>query len=397
MCSTSKPNQKFILGNYVDFAESLQIEFKEFYLKLDVSAFLNPEEIKHMVLTGELCRGFDEMIFYNLKQYITGYLPKYISSYTNTEDIPEGHFYIGINDFGEITGIPLIEELDESILRSFLENIKPLLCSSLKETNDKNIDILIDSIKIEIIKVEAHTLLLEDDTKRELEEYNYKRNEFKRIYKDYVIKHSSWVEQMLNYATKLTEYVTDRKLRNDIADYILNSPDYKSVVEFGKMNIFTLDGLKLEKTCDKSDLDTIIELLKSSTKIPLYDSIRLAEIKLDSKHVLYWVMIYKDYMTQVIRQQRPTKPFDAFFNEDMFYNNMLRFISKMRYKFLTNSGSKKPKNIEDSPVSQKLNYYVIKFIIPSNVGYEIFYTNLNSEQKWIKKVRGYMCGNVACI
>jgi len=263
------------------------------------------------------------------------------------------------------------------------------LCSSLKETNDKNIDTLIDSIKIEIIKVEAHTLLLEDDTKRELEEYNYKRNEFKRIYKDYVIKHSSWVEQMLNYATKLTEYVTDRKLRNDIADYILNSPDYKSVVEFGKMNVFTIDGLKLEQTCDKSDLDTIIELLKSSTKIPLYDSIRLAEIKLDSKHVLYWVMIYKDYMTQVIRQQRPTKPFDAFFNEDMFYNNMLRFISKMRYKFL--------KNLEDSPGSKKPNYYVIKFIIPANVGYEIFYTNLNSEQKWIKKVRGYMCGNVACI
>jgi hypothetical protein len=372
-------SKNYILGNYTDFDEDLQNEFKEFYLKLDISSFLTFEEIKHMVLSGELCRGFDEIIFCNLKQYINVYLPKYISAFCNTEEISEGHFYIGINDFGEITGIPFTEELDESVIRSFLELTKPFLSSS----NDNIINQLIDSIKIEIIKLDFNPLLLEDECKNDLDTYNYKRNEFKKAYKDYILKHTSWVEEMLNYASKLVEYVTDKKLRNDIANFIINSDDYKNINVTNMIIATAIDGTKYERHCEKSDLDNIISILKSEENIEIYDSVKLTEIKLNPKHILYWVMIYKDYMTQIIRQRRPIKPCDNVYNEELFYNNMLRFISKMRYKFL----DKNP----------KLNYYVIKFIIPGNFRNEIFYTNLNSELRWIKKVRGYIAGNVGCI
>lgn len=374
--------RNYVLGNYVDFSEDLQNEFKEFYLKLDISSFLTFEEIKHMVVSGEICRGFNEIIFCNLKQYINTYLPKYISAFTNTEEISEGHFYIGINDFGEITGIPFLGELDTDVIRSFLEYTKPFLSSS---KGDSTIDDILDSISIEIIKVESNVLLLEDECKNELDEYNYKRNEFKKVYKDYILKHTAWVEEMLSYASKLVEYVTDKRLRNDIASYILNSNDYKVIEITNSVIATSIDGTKITVVCNKSDLDAIVEILRSSETIPVYDSIKLAEIKLDPKHVLYWVMIYKDHMTQIIRQRRPLKPCDTVYNEEMFYNNMLRFISKMRYKFLEKNSSK------------NLNYYVIKFIIPSNVETEVFYTNMNSEQVWIKKVRGYMAGNVGCI
>ena len=386
--------KNYVLGNYVDFEENLQNEFKEFYLKLDISGFLTFEEIKHMVLTGELCRGFNEIIFCNLKQYINTYLPKYVSAFTNTEEISEGHFYIGINDFGEITGIPFLGELDESVIRSFLEHTKPFLSTS---SGDIAIDSILDSIKIEIIKVESNMLLLEDDTKNELAEYNYKKNEFRRLYKDYILKHTSWVEEMLSYASKLVEYVTDFKLRIAIADFIIQSEDYKLIDVNGFIIATAIDGSKLEVKCDKSDLDLIVEILQSNETIPVYDSIRLSEIKLEPKNVLYWVMIYKDYMTQIIRQRRPVKPYDYIYNEEMFYNNMLRCISKMRYKFLKNHDS------QDSPVFTKLknqislNYYIIKFIIPGNNPNEVFYSNMNSEQIWIKKVRGYIGDNVGCI
>jgi hypothetical protein len=389
--------KKFVLGNYLDFEEDLQNEFKEFYLKLDISNFLTFEEIKHMVLTGELCRGFDEIIFCNLKQYINVYLPKYISAFGNTEEISEGHFYIGINDFGEITGIPFSETLDETVIRSFLELTKPFLSvSSLDRSlsEDSIIDQIIASIKIEIIKIEANTFLLEDECKNELDEYNYKRNEFRKAYKSYILKHTAWVEEMLSYASKLVEYVSDPKLRNDIADYILNSEDYKSIDVNHFVVATMLDGTKLECSCEKVDLDNCITILKSNEIIPIYDSVRLADIKLNPKHVLYWVMIYKDYMTQIIRQRRPIKPCDTVYNEELFYNNMLRFISKMRYKFLSNDS--KLKN-SDSQVSMKLNYYIIKFIIPANSKHDIFYSNMNSDLRWIKKVRGYMSGNVGCI
>lgn len=372
----------YILGNYVNFEEDLQNEFKEFYLKLDISSFLTFEEIKHMVTSGEVCRGFNEIIFCNLKQYINVYLPKYISAFTNTEEISEGHFYIGINDFGEITGVPFLGELDVDVVRSFLTYTKPFLSSS---KGDSTIDFILDSIKIEIIKVESNILLLEDECKNELDEYIYKRNEFKRVYKEYVLKHTAWVEEMLSYASKLVEYVTDPKLRNDIANYILNSDSYKQVEAHGCMTVYLIDGSTLTAYCSTSDLDKIADLLKTSEVIETYDSVKLAEIKQNPKHVLYWVMIYKDYMTNILRQRRPIKPCDCVYNEEMFYNNMLRFISKMRYKFLENSR-------KDS-----LCYYIIKFIIPSNTENEVFYSNMNSEQVWIKKIRGYIGDNVGCI
>jgi hypothetical protein len=384
MNNTFHSSKKYVLGNYIGFEEDLQNEFKEFYLKIDISSFLTFEEIKHMVLTGELCRGFNEIIFCNLKQYINTYLPKYISTFSNTEDISEGHLYIGINDFGEITGIPFAGILDEDIIRSFLNFTKPFLSSSSEETIDR----LFDSIKIEVINVESNkesTLipLLEDECKNELDAYNYKRNEFKKVYKDYIIKHTAWVEEMLSYASKLVEYVTDPKLRIDISDFILNSDDYKNIEVKKSVIATSLDGSKHEKHCEKSDLDNVIEILRSDVAIPIYDSIKLAEIKLDPTHVLYWVMIYKDHITQIIRQRRPVKPCDTFYNEELFYNNVLRFISKMRYKFLN--------------VNTNLCYYVIKFIIPANYNSEIFYSNLNSELRWIKKVRGYLGGNVCCL
>lgn len=377
----------YVLGNYVDFSEDLQNEFKEFYLKLDISSFLTFEEIKHMVTSGEICRGFNEIIFCNLKQYINVYLPKYISAFNNTEEISEGHFYIGINDFGEITGIPFVGDLDVDVVRSFLTYTKPFL-SSHQSVFDSVIDSILDSIKIEIIKVETNMLLLEDECKNELDIYIYKRNEFKRVYKEYIIKHTSWVEEMLSYASKLSEYVTDPKLRNDIANYILNSDSYKSVKDYGYMTVNLIDGSSITAYCSTSDLDKITEILRTSEVIETYDSVKLAEIKKDPTHILYWVMIYKDHMTNVLRQRRPVKPCDCIYNEEMFYNNMLRFISKMRYKF---------KSFASKSSNKDLNYYIIKFIIPSNIETEVFYSNMNSEQVWIKKVRGYIGDNVGCI
>jgi hypothetical protein len=61
----------------------------------------------------------------------------------------------------------------------------------------------------------------------------------------------------------------------------------------------------------------------------------------------------------------------------------------MRYKFLEKNSPK----TRDA----KLQYYVLKFIIPSNIETEVFYTNMNSEQVWIKKIRGYIGDNVGCI
>jgi hypothetical protein len=47
---------------------------------------------------------FNEYVILNIQKYFNYYLPKYISGFLNSN--LNGEFYIGINDYGFIKGIP---------------------------------------------------------------------------------------------------------------------------------------------------------------------------------------------------------------------------------------------------------------------------------------------------
>ena len=114
-----------ILGDYIGFDESKLIEFKEFILKIDPTSFFENEDIKNMVCTGKVLPNFNDIIMHNLIHYFKFYLPKYISAFGNMRDSSEsGNIYIGINDFGEITGIPFIGNLEMDFINDIKETLK---------------------------------------------------------------------------------------------------------------------------------------------------------------------------------------------------------------------------------------------------------------------------------
>jgi hypothetical protein len=149
----------YILGNYIGFDESKYNEFKEFSLKFDPIKYLETEEIKEIVETGIISDNFNDIMLMNIDHYFKFYLPKYISAFGNVrkeddDDILPEHasFYIGVNDFGEITGIPFIGEIDEDHLREILNSIKIFI----KTDNDS--DELFSNIHIDVIELKNRQL-----------------------------------------------------------------------------------------------------------------------------------------------------------------------------------------------------------------------------------------------
>ncbi len=55
-----------MLSTNIGFRETLEDEFKEFVLKLDLEQYYEKTQIKDIVLNGKLDSTFNNMILYNL-------------------------------------------------------------------------------------------------------------------------------------------------------------------------------------------------------------------------------------------------------------------------------------------------------------------------------------------
>ena len=85
--------------------ETLYIEYKKFTLNLYGLPFEH-KELEEYCNTNTLIPNFNNYIIKNLNMYINTYLIKNICGFLNSNI--EGHFYIGIDDFGNIKGIPYL-------------------------------------------------------------------------------------------------------------------------------------------------------------------------------------------------------------------------------------------------------------------------------------------------
>ena len=101
-----------ILGKKIQ-KESFNSEYKEFCLQ-HVSCMYNKNEISIILSSGKLCDDYNSLIYQSLQHYFFNFIPKYISSYLNANTF--GDIFIGIDDSGEITGIPILNNINHNII-----------------------------------------------------------------------------------------------------------------------------------------------------------------------------------------------------------------------------------------------------------------------------------------
>jgi len=346
-----------ILGDYIGFDESLQDEFKEFVLRLDPELFTDSSHFKEIIDTGILPNYFNDIVLENIFHYFRIYLPKYISAFANCEELEEGFLYFGVNNSGEITGIPFKGEISEVFLSCLIEKIKQKL--SLDSKDKSFIDDLFEEIQIEFIKLEKNLDYLEDNATEEIKDRIEKYNKYKDEFKEFSFERSKWLDEVMSFNNKISYMILDPKIRSDIAAFTRKHAQ---------------GDLAILKQA---------EILESDEKIEILNGIQLNDYKNSTDNVYYWVMTYKDMIIQEIRSRKPVKPVLSFNPPDNMYVTYFQLLTKLRYKFIINNS--------------ECNYYLIKIRIPGKKKRDIYYQHPYYDDRWIKKIRSINEQGPCCI
>ncbi len=342
--------QVYVLGDNIGSGETLELELKEFTLSLDPLIYFEDDEIIRIVSSGELDKKeniFNKMIMDNINHYFRYYVPKYLSVFGNSV-LSSAKLYIGVNDLGEITGIPFIGELNitESILKQ-LEELIYVASNDIKK--------LLSQIEINIIELARDLDYLDDDIDIIIKEYLDKKHKYIIEYNEIMEKRRLWKQKLDYYFTRVHDYATKPEYRKLVSEYILEN-DVENKYE------------DMRKLLDSGDFIDI----GSNEMI----SIR----KYDHDDIVYWITECKDHHVQKVKRERPPKPNYVNFSLNI-HNIHMSLLSNLRYKFVVNN--------------PRIKYYMIEIIFPCNYEEEIFYKNTESSL-WTIRRRGYVNGEPGC-
>lgn len=329
------------LGVRLAVRECLHREYKEFCLKNNICEYYDQHTIKGIVGTGILPKSFNHVVYDSLKRYIYDYVPKYASAFSNTNLGKEkiGTLYIGINDFGEVTGIPLVgTDIDMDFINKHV-NRATSMC--LKGVDDVTKKAYTDKIKVTITKLKKDTNLLCDTTQELLNMMVPLEREYNESYSKYLNDRDEWVRNIKMYSSKL-----------------------ELVLHEAKADIITFIG----------DASPSAKAALSTPEFLHIDISNLEEKKNDPDHYIYWLIRYKDLIIGNLLQNKPRPPLMPRCFSVPF--NMITHLSELRHKIVKNTPDVK--------------YYMLTIEFPGNdgSGVALAYKN-NFEDTWDIRKRIY--------
>lgn len=329
------------LGAFYD-SENESLEFKDFYLKIEPDILLNENEIEEVILTGKWNENLNNLIDINIKQYLKSYIPKYVSCYMNSKI--NGNLIFGIDDIGEVTGIPYKGNID---YQKILKYIKRTISKYTKGLPN------LDHINVNITKLEYDLDILEDNAgdqinllKTKNEEYNFKIKEYRKNKK-------KWMEELSKYSTNFYNILNNKESRKRVIQYCKKYCPNKYIIDY-------------------IDNDKIIEV---NCNTQLYKRFR------DPNDLMYWAGKYKDDNIEKLKLSKP-------YRKDMpkLINNslILRKISDMRLRFLSNN--------------ENINYFLININIDGRINDKNIKFKLdNKSNDWYTRNRILIPTGPSCI
>jgi hypothetical protein len=302
------------LGVRLNHNESLHTEYKEFCLKLNIYDFYEFSEVEDIVTTGQFNQDFNMVIDMNIKNYFCNYIPKYASAFSNCKVDEECILHIGVNDFGEITGVPYKGELNEELLESYLT-------SACKNIRGEFKSEYTDKIKLELVKLNTRDVKtrLYDVSNDIINKLKEERGIYEIKYKNYLQQREDWMTEYTQYCCSINQLISGKG--HEIANYMRK--------------------VAPEKT-------EIIEQLDERTPVLIEN---IDDCKDDEDQALYWIFKFKDEILESILRKKPRPPICPKICNAPYI--LMTQLSDMRRKFVE-------KNTD-------LNYYLIKVKFSSHI------------------------------
>lgn len=251
--------------------ENKSIEFKEFSFNTG-GILLNIEKAEQCC--NHNIFNFNIFVIQNIIKYFEYFLLKCISAYINSNI--NGHFYIGITDFGFIKGIPYKGDIP-------INKIKTKLYQLIKH------NIIIDNKLININKlIRINIIKIKEPNKPE---FNVHPD-----YKNYLIEKEKFLIEYNKYIDNITNWRKQHSFVNQkLVDLINNNDSRQLIIEF----IISIDPNNI-----------IIKLLKTNYKLEYKSHIKLHKLKLQPTNPYYWVTKWKDHNNILLKNKKPIFNFE---------------------------------------------------------------------------------------
>lgn len=330
------------------YIESLQTELKEFFVRIpkcdmDLTQEQEAEmQLRYYSYIREGRMYSNKKILNTLKKDFAKYLPKYISSWNHEElEFDFGEIIFGVNDDGEITGIPFTNTMDYHTLHS-------MIIDSIKDNVECQLmDELIDGIQVELVKINKEDFKPHTDLDEECE-HQLERQKQSIIDNQITMeKYDLWRSESRKWVCKLSDYINVFEKRHKF-------------LEWAK-----------EKCTAKNRVKIIQEIIEHPpiTKF----SICINEEKQKESSMIYWLCIFKDEMAL----QRPPRPkITPIYQIDwrkIYYSP--RWMTK---KFID--------TFEDETTDTEINIYIIKIKVP-NLKVPVYATHHDKYRQYYRTYR----------
>jgi hypothetical protein len=326
--------------------EELNKEYKEIYLN-NISNSFTDKELDIFMNNNKINKSkFNKLIFNTINSYIMNYLPKYIGVFLNSNI--SGNLYFGINDIGNIIGIPFFGKLDESSISQTIYETKKFIRSNY---SSKFIDNILANIQIEICEIN-NTSTNKNNYIKNLNDFQKINDEIKIEWIDYLIKYQEWHKEISKYSAKLSTFLESESIRQEIAQWVRL---HKTKIQFKKY-----------------DLENIAKIYENNIFINRTISFDFLDlIRHDYSHPIKWLIDFKDYKQIEIKKNKPTQP-------------TIKPLKEYNFKFCSNID-----NISYLLNRLKCKFYVLKFTIPLFSKFENLHIEYFSEKKskWVSKSR----------
>jgi len=276
--------------------ETITREYKEFTFNSS-GLNLNTRHAENYCMTNKF--EFNLNVKNSLDSYFKNYLPKYVSGYLNAKI--DGTFWIGVNDYGYVKGIPYQGNLSEKKI----ENKILKYVDERVNINKYKLMLLKKYLKIKLIKIERPNKPVESINPVFMK-YMENKGEFMKRYIEYLELLENWRIRYSFFNQKLVDLINNKESRIMIQDYIRKYEPENPIIE-----LLSTDYKMIHKNHDE------ICILRESKDNPYY-----------------WVCLWKDEMVELIRKERPI--FREIFNYSIPINLIICCYDMIPYWFENN-------------------------------------------------------------
>lgn len=285
--------------------ETIKCEYKEFTFNL--AGLLDDNKLAEQYCTTNKF-DFNKNVIFNLGKYFKAYIPKYACGYFNSGI--DGSFYIGINNYGFVKGIPFkgripVQQLKDKIIKVLTDNIVN------KDINAKSID-LTKLVEINIREINRNSVLTgELKQNPKFSSYMEDKTKYNQDYAKFVDKTNQW-RQLMNFSQiKLVDIANNQETRDQITQWV--------------------------KSIDPTN--PVISWFESDSKIQYMGHDSIMQIRDNTSEPYYWITRWKDMIIDSIKAERPV--LESTFNLHNTPINLLVSASEMIPYWLTYNSNMK--------------------------------------------------------